>query len=196
MMTAKDLIAMTAVKADEGWQHESLVVNARCVLRHGYPLAYFKNEKDASAYVYHLTGRSPFLSEGQGINIRHVGTNVMPGGKVIYDGNGSFDCMRLVLGENGNETQIKSGFGIVGGSFMEDRDDVSITFNCTNPYYDEDGCNGGGGPVPYGIKKHNLKIIDIAAVAFWRWSDGLPRANSGGYFTITVPVYRWNGQRN
>lgn len=196
MMTAKDFIAMTAVKADEAYKHESLVAHARCVLRHGHPLAYFGNEKDANAYVYHLTGKSPFYAEAQGINVRHVGTNVVPGGKVIYDGNGEFDCYRRLLDENGRENLFKPGFGVVCGSFTEERDDVSITFNCTDPYYDEDGCNGGGGPVPCGIKKHNFKIIDIAAVTFWRFSDGIPKAHSGGYFTITVPVYRWNGKRD
>lgn len=131
------------------------------VTRDGYEIEWFENDEDASAWVQHVYGLTPYdLIGHESIAIgRLKERGPKPGDLVeLQDG-------LAVLGHNGFATLNARTFRAGG------------RVSCS------------GGPVPF-VEVDRLRFISLKQMKCWRWADGYPAAHNGGDYTVTVPVWK------
>lgn len=91
--------------------------------------------------------------------------------------------------------------GVIGGVIGEPEDMLHVVFNCSafrgknsawskGPEYVS--CSGGPGTIalPAALLQPTGRTISRH---FWRWK-GLPCADGGEDYTLTVPLWTWDGQ--
>jgi len=81
------------------------------------------------------------------------------------------------------------GNGIIDHSYG--RNTLSVCFSASG-FLADGGLSCSGGPIP-SLNPEDLTFEGLDEVCFWRWHDGSGGANKAGYFPMTVPVWRWNG---
>lgn len=191
-MTTAELIEMTRKKGDEPLKEQIVRGHGAVVLRGGTaPVEFFDQRKHADAWVKHVYGMSAWEAGKQlGLVVQSL-YHLKPAANhaIVYDGSGDYSAMTL-CNDNHVETYQKAGYGAISAA---DDANSMIFFNLSSSFYenDNDYMEASGGP-GRSVLNANLTLIGLKQVTRWRWAD-FPQANGGGYFTMTVPVWRWNG---
>jgi hypothetical protein len=201
-MKLADLIEFCKAKGDDAYMgmivRDYGVMLTRPSKEGRHTINYFGHEKDAKAYCYHLYGKSAWECKKDGIEIVGMKNYTpTPGDFVLYDGSGSYDAMAYINTDSYTGVHLpdhyKGGYGYLCGEFNKPTPErMPLLFNAYGCGRSEDGAGGSGGPVPQ-IETAELTLIGLTLRNYDRWSEGIPQANSTGYWTMTVPVWRWTG---
>jgi hypothetical protein len=164
-----------------GYEAEILLDQGVVVTRDGHEVEFFANKKNAGAWIQHVYGLKPFDAKEKGIVIaRLAGRGPKAGDLVTYRGGGKYDYRVK------DKAELQ---GILDHSYGADI--LSVCFDA-NTYRGEGVVSTSGGPVPP-VSLDKLVFLGLHPTWFWRWSQGYAGAHQGGYFTINVPHWLWEG---
>lgn len=167
-------------------------------------IGFFGSEKDAGAWMQHVYRLEPWPAK-KGWTITRpdpmAGLYGNPEGAVITSqcsleirpikgrGPKMGDC--LYYPGTGKYYGLSDKTKKIWGVLDRCAGDNSVTFN-TYPYRAHDHVSCSGGPsiwLPY----ERLEYAGLVQVPFWRWWDGHAGGDQGGSYTMTVPLWRWDG---
>jgi len=150
------------------------------VMKDDKEIMFHGNEKDAGAWVQHVYGLRPSEARKGNIVIRSIADRApRPGDVVVYDGSGPFDTYQKQ--NNGG------GLGVLechAGGLM-------VCF-AASAFREHSRVSCSGGPATW-LKSEHLTFEGLIDRSFWRWGRGFSGSGEGGHYTITVPLWRWDG---
>lgn len=172
-------ITVEEQKGEYFWSGELIKDQGRVVKFNGHEKQWFYNEKDANAWVVHLTEVSPWDARKLGFTVEPWNNRgVQAGDCVVHDG---------TFGSWGDMTK---GFGIIDGIIGKDiTDEAMVTWKYSS-FRDKSHVSTSGGP-GLRVPVTNLVLVGLREVSFWQWQDTFADAHNGGHYTMTVPLWRW-----
>jgi hypothetical protein len=153
----------------------------RCVVRNGKEVEWFASEKDAGAWIQHVYGISLAEARNQGIEIKGFSYRIPKAGDAFWTDN--YYVCNVVDGV----MQRASGVlcTIAGG--------MTACF-APSTFREDEHISCSGGPLPF-VDLDSLKFSGLHKVRCWRWWNGVSGAGMGGEYTVTVPFWRWSGEK-
>ena len=175
------------------------------LLRGDQEIMFFHQEKDAGAWMQHVYGCVPWGGRSQGV--AHPKYKSM---KLKTDGKGydtEWETITDLLtikpikdrGPKAGDLLIylndgeyyHHGTGLLDHCYG--RDTLSVTFDGSG-YREGNSISNSGGPSP-AVNPADLTYDGLRQAHYWRWWDGSAGGGQGGHYTLTVPSWRWNGNR-
>lgn len=108
------------------------------------------------------------------------------------------DTVRLALPWKWASELPVNSIGIINGMVNEDMTykTGSLTFRAS-AFRNDSVVSCSGGPATIGgVATENLRWTgETIERTFWRWKDNFPGAGRGYNYTLTVPVWEWNGEQ-
>jgi hypothetical protein len=151
----------------------------RCVVRGGQEVEWFSDEKNAGAYIQHVYGMKPRQARDAGIEIVSMQNRGPKPGDAFWTDN-YYVCKEV----NGEKQREHGVICTIAG-------DLAACF-APSVFREGNRVDVSGGPLPW-VTPDTLLFSGLHEVQCWRWWDGFSGAHRGGYYNVTVPLWRWNG---
>lgn len=150
------------------------------VVRDGHEIMFHHDYKGAGAWMQHIYGFTPSEGRKHGILIENIKDRPPKyGDVVVYDGSGPFNTLQK---ENNG-----GGFGVL----EHHAGDLMVCF-AASPFRVFDMVSCSGGPAVW-LSPDHLTYEGLTDRTFWRWHRGFAGGGEGGHYTLTVPLWRWDG---